>query len=137
MPLVNVKVIEGVFSDSQKREMVKKLTDAMVSIEGEKRRIVDIEESLRLGLGRPISQLRIRIEDGQLSAAQFGCLMHRPLDESSPKRGAAEATNCVHLGRALDGAEPALVIGGFLLGGFDDGGEFGLVECHKKRPFKK
>ncbi len=35
MPLVQVKVIEGVFSDAQKREMVRKLTDAMVSIEGE------------------------------------------------------------------------------------------------------
>jgi 4-oxalocrotonate tautomerase len=35
MPLVNVKVIEGVFSDSQKRDMVEKLTDAMVTIEGE------------------------------------------------------------------------------------------------------
>lgn len=40
MPLVNVKVIEGVFSDSQKREIVKKLTDAMVSIEGENMRQV-------------------------------------------------------------------------------------------------
>jgi len=40
MPLVNVKVIEGVFSDSQKREMVKKLTDAIVSIEGESMRQV-------------------------------------------------------------------------------------------------
>jgi 4-oxalocrotonate tautomerase len=40
MPLVNVKVIEGVFSDSQKREMVKKLTDTMVSIEGENMRQV-------------------------------------------------------------------------------------------------
>jgi 4-oxalocrotonate tautomerase len=47
MPLVNVKIIEGVFSDSQKREMVKKLTDAMVSIEGENLRkatLVVIEE---------------------------------------------------------------------------------------------
>ena len=40
MPLVNVKVIEGVFSDSQKQEMVKKLTDTMVSIEGENMRQV-------------------------------------------------------------------------------------------------
>ena len=40
MPLVNVKVIEGVLSDSQKREIVKKLTDAMVSIEGENMRQV-------------------------------------------------------------------------------------------------
>lgn len=38
MPFVNVKVIEGVFSDSQKHEMVEKLTDAMVSIEGENMR---------------------------------------------------------------------------------------------------
>ena len=35
MPLVQVKVIEGVFSDAQKQEMIHKLTDAMVSIEGE------------------------------------------------------------------------------------------------------
>jgi len=40
MPLVNVKVIEGVFSDSQKQEMVKKITDAMVSVEGENMRQV-------------------------------------------------------------------------------------------------
>ena len=40
MPLVNVKLIEGAFSDSQKREMVEKLTDAMVSIEGENMRKV-------------------------------------------------------------------------------------------------
>jgi 4-oxalocrotonate tautomerase len=56
MPLVNVKVIEGVFSDSQKREMVEKLTDAMVSIEGENMRKVTwvmIEEvkSGDLGIG--------------------------------------------------------------------------------------
>lgn len=35
MPLVQVKLIEGVFSDAQKREMIRKLTDAMVSVEGE------------------------------------------------------------------------------------------------------
>jgi len=40
MPLINVKVIEGVFTDSQKREIVKKLTDALVSIEGENMRKV-------------------------------------------------------------------------------------------------
>ena len=40
MPLVNVKVIEGVFSDVQKRAMVEKLTDAMVAIEGENMRQV-------------------------------------------------------------------------------------------------
>ena len=40
MPLVNVKVIEGVFSEAQKKEMIQKLTDAMVSIEGENMRKV-------------------------------------------------------------------------------------------------
>ena len=35
MPLIQVKVIEGVFTPEQKKEMVTKLTDAMVSIEGE------------------------------------------------------------------------------------------------------
>ena len=35
MPLINVRLIEGVFSEAQKREMIAKLTDAMVAIEGE------------------------------------------------------------------------------------------------------
>ena len=40
MPLINVKVIEGVFSDSQKESIVKDLTEAMVRIEGENMRPV-------------------------------------------------------------------------------------------------
>ncbi len=40
MPLINVKLIEGVFDAAQKREIVEKLTDAMVSIEGENMRPV-------------------------------------------------------------------------------------------------
>jgi 4-oxalocrotonate tautomerase len=40
MPLIQVKIIEGVFSPDQKQEMVKRLTDAMVSIEGENMRQV-------------------------------------------------------------------------------------------------
>jgi len=35
MPLVTISVIENVFTDEQKREMIQKVTDAMVSIEGE------------------------------------------------------------------------------------------------------
>ncbi|HKA21171.1 MAG TPA: 4-oxalocrotonate tautomerase family protein [Blastocatellia bacterium] len=51
MPLVNVKVIEGVFTDSQKRSMVEKLTDAMVAIEGENMRGVTwvVVEEVRSG----------------------------------------------------------------------------------------
>ncbi len=40
MPLVQVKLIEGVFSQAQKQDIIKKLTDTMVSIEGENMRPV-------------------------------------------------------------------------------------------------
>jgi 4-oxalocrotonate tautomerase len=40
MPFVQVKVIEGVFSDAQKQDMIRKVTDAVVSVEGEKMREV-------------------------------------------------------------------------------------------------
>jgi len=42
MPLVNVKMLEGVFTPTQKREMIRKLTDTMVSIEGENMRPVTV-----------------------------------------------------------------------------------------------
>jgi 4-oxalocrotonate tautomerase len=42
MPLIHVKLIEGVFSTEQKQEMIRKLTDAMVSIEGENMRPVTL-----------------------------------------------------------------------------------------------
>jgi 4-oxalocrotonate tautomerase len=56
MPLVNVKVIEGVFDDSQKRAMIEKLTDTMVEIEGENMRgvtwvVIDEVKSGDWGLG--------------------------------------------------------------------------------------
>jgi 4-oxalocrotonate tautomerase len=38
VPLLNVKLIEGVFTAAQKQEMIKKLTDTMVTIEGENMR---------------------------------------------------------------------------------------------------
>lgn len=40
MPLIQVKLIEKVFTPQQKQEMIKKITDAMVSIEGENMRPV-------------------------------------------------------------------------------------------------
>jgi 4-oxalocrotonate tautomerase len=40
MPLINVKVLEGVFDGAQKREIIERLTDAMVTIEGENMRQV-------------------------------------------------------------------------------------------------
>lgn len=35
MPLVEVKLIERVFTDDEKRQMIERITDAMVSISGE------------------------------------------------------------------------------------------------------
>jgi 4-oxalocrotonate tautomerase len=51
MPLINVKLIEDVFTPAQKREIVERLTDAMVSVEGENMRPVTwvIVEEVRSG----------------------------------------------------------------------------------------
>ena len=40
MPLVHVKLIEGVFNTDQKHEIITRLTEAMVDIEGEAMRPV-------------------------------------------------------------------------------------------------
>jgi 4-oxalocrotonate tautomerase len=40
MPIVNVKLIEGVFSPKQKRDMIEKVTEAVVQVEGENLRSV-------------------------------------------------------------------------------------------------
>ena len=40
MPLINVKIIENVFTAEQKRDIVERLTEAMVSVEGENMRSV-------------------------------------------------------------------------------------------------
>lgn len=47
MPLIQVKLIEEVFTPAQKREIITKLTDAMVAIEGENLRpctLVTVED---------------------------------------------------------------------------------------------
>ena len=47
MPYVNVKVLEGVFTAAQKQEMIRRMTDTLVEIEGEHLRaatVVVVEE---------------------------------------------------------------------------------------------
>jgi 4-oxalocrotonate tautomerase len=47
MPLATIKVIEGVFSADEKRRIIEKVTDALVSVEGEATRdkaVVLLEE---------------------------------------------------------------------------------------------
>ncbi|MFK2904419.1 4-oxalocrotonate tautomerase family protein [Dyella ginsengisoli] len=61
MPLINVKLIEGVFSPQQKAQIIRKLTDAMVEVEGEAMRAVTwtVIEEVRSGDwaigGKPLS----------------------------------------------------------------------------------
>ena len=47
MPLATIKVIEGVFSGDEKQRLIEKVTEAMVSVEGENLRektVVILEE---------------------------------------------------------------------------------------------
>ncbi len=66
MPFVNVKLIEGVFSPDQKRDMIAKLTDAMVSIEGENMRpvtwvVIDEVTSGEWGIaGNPLTTANVK-----------------------------------------------------------------------------
>jgi 4-oxalocrotonate tautomerase len=70
MPFINVKLIEKVFTPAQKQEIVRKLTDAMVSIEGENMRpvtwvVIEEVQSRDWGIGgNPLST-----EDVQALAA--------------------------------------------------------------------
>ena len=68
--MLNVKVIENVFTDEQKKQMVERLTDAMVSIEGENMRgvtwvIVEEVKSGQWGIGG----IALTTEDVQALAA--------------------------------------------------------------------
>jgi len=51
MPLVDIQLIKGVFSDTQKRDMIDKVTEAMVGIEGETLRGVTWVRVLEISSG--------------------------------------------------------------------------------------
>jgi 4-oxalocrotonate tautomerase len=56
MPYVNVKVIEGVFTPEQKHEIIHRVTEAMVQVEGENLRpvtwvVIDEVKSGDWGIG--------------------------------------------------------------------------------------
>jgi 4-oxalocrotonate tautomerase len=66
MPFINVKLIEGVFSPEQKKQIVRKLTDAMVDIEGEAMRSVTwtVIEEVKSGdwaiAGKPLTTADVK-----------------------------------------------------------------------------
>ena len=75
MPLIHLTLIENVFSRAQKQEMIQKLTDALVSIEGEKLRsltwvVIEEVKDGNLGIGgKPLSSGEAR----ELSGGQGRC----------------------------------------------------------------
>jgi 4-oxalocrotonate tautomerase len=66
MPLIQVKLIEGVFDEAQKRTIVERLTDTMVEIEGENMRGVTwvLVEEVKSGHwaigGQPLSTADVK-----------------------------------------------------------------------------
>jgi 4-oxalocrotonate tautomerase len=75
MPLVEVKVIEGVFNSEEKSEMIRRITETMVDIEGENLRQVTsviIEEVLSgdWGIrGNTLSTADVRALQGRATAS--------------------------------------------------------------------
>lgn len=51
MPLVTIEVIEGVFNPEQKRDLIAKVTDTMVGVEGEALRGVTWVRIVEVGQG--------------------------------------------------------------------------------------
>jgi len=50
MPFGNIKLIDGVFSDEQKQQMIERVTEAMISVEGENLRpltLVVIDDNVK------------------------------------------------------------------------------------------
>jgi 4-oxalocrotonate tautomerase len=78
MPLVTVKVIEGVFAQAQKQEMIRRITDTMVEIEGENLRPVTwvLVEEVRSGdwgiAGNGLTTADVHALQAQSAAATAG-----------------------------------------------------------------
>jgi len=78
MPMVTVKVIEGVFTPEQKQEMIQRITDTMVAIEGENLRPVTwvLVEEVRSGdwgiAGNGLTTADVHALQAQPAAATAG-----------------------------------------------------------------
>lgn len=80
MPLVTIKLIEGVFNDEQKQQMIDRVTDAMLSVEGENMRPVTwvlVDDNVKSGdwgiggQGVTIDTVRA-IQQGKMKAPSVG-----------------------------------------------------------------
>jgi 4-oxalocrotonate tautomerase len=66
MPFISVKVLQGVFAPKQKRDMIRKITDAVLSIEGESARdrtwvVIEEVKSGQWGVGgKPVTTSQVK-----------------------------------------------------------------------------
>lgn len=71
MPLVDIQLIRGVFSPDQKQQMIQKVTDAMIAVEGETMRPVtwvrvqEIESGEWAIGGNPLTASDVKAMAGQ------------------------------------------------------------------------
>ena len=73
MPLIDIQLIKGVFTPEQKKRMIEKVTDAMISVEGEAM--------------RPVTWVRVQeIESGELAIGG------KPLTAAAVKQMAGSGT---------------------------------------------
>ncbi|WP_022729937.1 tautomerase family protein [Fodinicurvata sediminis] len=72
MPLVDIQVIEGVFDESQKQDMIRRITDAMVAVEGSAMRdvtwvrVLEVKSGQWAIGGNPLTSQAVR----QMAAAE-------------------------------------------------------------------
>ena len=64
MPFTTIKVIEGVFSNEQKTQLIEKVTEAMIEVQGEGMRdktwvVIDEVKSGDWGIGGNIPQIKL------------------------------------------------------------------------------
>jgi len=75
MPLVTIDVIKDVFSPAKKRELIEKVTEAMIEVEGEELRsvtwvrIVEVEQGNWAIGGQPLNAAVVHAMGGKLKAA--------------------------------------------------------------------
>ena len=108
MPLINVKLIEGVFDAEEKEAIIEKVTEAMVSVDGESMRTVTwvtVEEEVASGSwASPARRCT--------PATSSACGPLRSSDVPSGTNGtvapsSSDASLCQDPGRVVAGAAPA------------------------------
>jgi len=95
MPLIQVKVVEGALSQGQKKQVIEKLTDTMVSIEGKSLRpltwvLIEEVKSGEWGIGgkeMTTYDIQVKVVEGALSQGQKQQVIQKLTDTMSSIEG--------------------------------------------------